>query len=66
MKVDPKLLFIHQTDKYSAFNENGIPTLDKDGKELSKSLAKKLQKEWEKQNENYQKYLKTQEQKQDS
>lgn len=36
MKVDPKQLFIHQTDKYSAFNENGVPTLDKDGKELSK------------------------------
>lgn len=48
MKIDPKTLFINQTDKYSAFNENGIPTLDKDGKELSKSLAKKLQKEWEK------------------
>lgn len=62
MKINPKQLFIHQTDKYSVFNENGIPTLDKDGKELSKSLAKKLQKEWEKQNENYQKYLKSQEQ----
>ena len=36
MKIDPKTLFINQTDKYSAFNENGIHTLDKDGKELSK------------------------------
>lgn len=57
MKINPKEMFISQTDKYSEFNENGVPIKDKDGKELSKNQVKKVQKEWEKQNELYQKYL---------
>lgn len=36
MKINPKEMFISQTDKYSEFNENGVPIKDKDGKELSK------------------------------
>lgn len=37
MKISPKELFSTQTDKYSEFNEDGFPTKDKEGKELTKS-----------------------------
>lgn len=36
MKIHPKDLFKGETDKYSQFDEDGIPTHDKDGKEISK------------------------------
>lgn len=29
-------MYKHETDKYSQFDEDGIPTHDKDGKEISK------------------------------
>lgn len=38
-----------QTDKYSQFDESGIPTHDAAGEKLAKSAYKKLHKEWEKQ-----------------
>lgn len=47
--LDPKDMFQAETDKYSAFDEDGIPTKDVEGILLSKSLVKKLKKEWEKQ-----------------
>ena len=46
-KIPPSELFRRETDKYSAFDERGIPTHDVEGKELSKSLVKKLVKEYE-------------------
>jgi len=36
-KVKPEDLFRSETDKYSAFDEKGIATLDKEGNPLSKS-----------------------------
>jgi cysteinyl-tRNA synthetase len=36
MKVKPSDLFKGSADKYSEFDENGIPTKDVEGKELSK------------------------------
>jgi cysteinyl-tRNA synthetase len=56
-KIDPKTMYLSQTDLYSAFDANGIPTHDKAGEPVSKSVQKKLQKEWEKQKESYDKYL---------
>jgi cysteinyl-tRNA synthetase len=57
-KVDPATMFLSMTDLYSAFDENGVPTHDATTKEpLSKGAIKKLQKEWEKQKESYDKYL---------
>ena len=38
MKISPKELFSTQTDKYSEFNEDGFPTKDKDGKEITKVI----------------------------
>lgn len=42
-------MFRTQTDLYSQFNEDGVPTHDAAGEKLSKAAFKKLQKEWEKQ-----------------
>lgn len=44
-------------EDYSAFDERGIPTADKEGKALSKSLAKKLAKQWEQQKKLHDEYL---------
>ena len=46
-----------ETDKYSAFDEKGMPTLDKDGKEVSKGQLKKLEKLWQAQEKVYNAYL---------
>lgn len=35
MKINPAEMFL-KDPKYSKFDENGMPILDKDGKELSK------------------------------
>uniref|UniRef100_T1GS43 Cysteine--tRNA ligase, cytoplasmic n=1 Tax=Megaselia scalaris TaxID=36166 RepID=T1GS43_MEGSC len=56
-KIDPKKMFLTETDKYSAFDENGLPTLDKDGKEVSKGQLKKLQKLQQQQETKYKEYL---------
>ncbi|KAI8933453.1 hypothetical protein NX059_010067 [Plenodomus lindquistii] len=46
-KIDPKTMF--RTDEWSAWDEDGVPTKDKEGVEVNKSRSKKLRKEWEKQ-----------------
>lgn len=46
-------LEIFRTDEYSAWDAEGLPTKDKEGKEITKSKAKKLRKEWEKQKERH-------------
>lgn len=49
MNIDPKEMFKSQTDLYSKFDEDGVPTHDAAGVELSKSAYKKFKKDWEKQ-----------------
>lgn len=56
-KIDPRTMFLDQTDLYSAFNADGLPTHDKAGEPLSKGQLKKVQKEYEKQKESYEKHL---------
>lgn len=56
-KIPPSELFKSCTDLYSKFDENGLPTHDKDGEPLSKSALKKVEKEYKKQQEVYEKYL---------
>ena len=56
-KINPKEMFLSLTDLYSAFDSEGFPTNDKAGEPLSKAAIKKLQKEKEKQEEAYSKYL---------
>lgn len=50
-------MFLSQTDLYSAFDADGVPTKDKAGEPLSKSAIKKLKKEWDKQKKLYEKAL---------
>ncbi|XP_016968199.1 cysteine--tRNA ligase, cytoplasmic [Drosophila biarmipes] len=56
-RVNPKEMFLGETEKYSAFDENGLPTLDKEGKEVSKGQIKKLQKLQQQQEQRYKEYL---------
>ncbi|RDD44623.1 Cysteine--tRNA ligase, cytoplasmic [Trichoplax sp. H2] len=47
MKISPKEMFLNQSDKYSQFDEKGIPTHDHEGTELSGKQKKKLLKQYE-------------------
>ncbi|KAJ8298849.1 hypothetical protein KUTeg_022909 [Tegillarca granosa] len=58
-KIPPSELFIKETDKYSKFDEKGIPTHDAEGKEMTKSTLKKLMKTYEQQEKRYEKYMKS-------
>jgi len=49
-KLDPKQMFRSQTDLYSKFDDDGVPTHSAEGEALPKSRVKKLKQEWEKQN----------------
>jgi len=55
----PKEWFGSQTDKYSAFNEEGLPTHDEKSEPLAKSAQKRLKKEWDLQAKRHEKYLKS-------
>ena len=44
-------------DKYSQFNDEGLPTHDEKGKELSESIRNKLKKDQNKQEQTYQKWI---------
>jgi hypothetical protein len=57
--IHPSRLFITQTDKYSCFDGDGLPTADQDGNPLSKSALKKVAKQYEKQKELYENYKKS-------
>lgn len=55
-KINPKEMF--RTTEYSAWDEDGMPTKDKEGADVPKSKAKKLRKEWEKQKKLHEEHLK--------
>lgn len=57
MKMPPSEMFKSQTDKYSAFDESGLPTHDASGKEVSKSALKKLSRLYAEQEARYNKYV---------
>jgi len=56
-KIHQKDMYIGQTNLYSKFDEQGVPTHDKEGKELTKGLLKKLKKDSEAQEKLYQTWL---------
>ncbi|XP_073963672.1 cysteine--tRNA ligase, cytoplasmic [Choristoneura fumiferana] len=56
-KIPPGELFRKETDKYSKFDDKGLPTHDHEGKEISKGLVKKLQKLQQAQEKKYNEYL---------
>nr|CAH7726850.1 unnamed protein product [Callosobruchus chinensis] len=59
-KIPPTEMFKKETDKYSKFDDDGLPTHDVEGKEISKGQIKKLQKLYEAQKKRYQEYLESQ------
>lgn len=54
-KINPTVMFLQLTNLYAAFDSTGMPTHDTAGEPLSKGAIKKLQKEYEKQKESYEK-----------
>lgn len=44
------------TTLYSAWDEQGLPTKDKDGNDITKSMTKKLKKQWEQQKKLYEEF----------
>jgi hypothetical protein len=53
--LNPVDMFKGMTDLYSRFDEDGVPTHDAAGQELTKNAIRKLRKEWEKQKKLYEK-----------
>ncbi|KAJ5291291.1 hypothetical protein N7478_000542 [Penicillium angulare] len=58
-KIDPLQMF-RTSDEFSQWDENGIPTVDSAGTEVSKSRRKKLVKDWERQKKIHEQWLATQ------
>ncbi|KAF2077550.1 hypothetical protein CYY_001168 [Polysphondylium violaceum] len=56
-KIPPSELFKNETDKYSLFDERGVPTHDKEGKEITKSQLKKLVSAYDAQAKAHKQYL---------
>jgi cysteinyl-tRNA synthetase len=53
-------LEMFKTPEFSAWDENGLPTKDASGEELTKSRQKKLQKDWQRQKKLHEDWLKRQ------
>ena len=53
--IEPHMLY--KTSEYSAWDENNIPTSDKDSKEVTKSQVKKLTKGMEAHKKKYEKWM---------
>jgi cysteinyl-tRNA synthetase len=56
-RIAPSEMFMQRKEEFSHFDSCGIPTHDKDGVEISKSLKKKLMKEIDLQRKLHQEYL---------
>jgi len=56
-KIPPSEMFKTETDKFSKFDDKGMPTHDAEGKEVSKALLKKLQKLYAAQEKKYNEFL---------
>jgi cysteinyl-tRNA synthetase len=55
--IPPDQMFRSQTDKYSKFDDKGIPTDDQTGKPLSDKQIKKLLKLWQAQEKKHAEHL---------
>jgi len=58
-KIPPSELFKSETEKYSKFDDKGMPTHDAKGEEIPKAQLKKLQKLYDAQEKKYSAYLKS-------
>lgn len=48
-----------KTDEFSAWDEDGLPIKDREGEEITKSRAKKLRKDWERQKKLHEAWVKS-------
>ncbi len=55
--VAPEDMFLSMTDKYSMYDDQGVPTHDTNGTPLSDSQRKKLKKQWQTQDKKYKDYI---------
>ena len=55
--IPPSQMFRNQTDKFSQFDEHGIPTHDASGEAITESQRKKLRKQWQAQEKKHKDYL---------
>ena len=46
MKVSPEKMFLEEKEKFSVWDERGIPIKDKNGELLKDKYRKKLEKQW--------------------
>jgi cysteinyl-tRNA synthetase len=53
-------LEMFRTDEFEEWDENGIPTREKGGHELTKSRSKNLRKVWDRQKKAHEAWLKSQ------
>ncbi len=60
MSTPAKQWYAMQTDKYSKFDDEGLPTHDAKNLEISKEIRNKLKKEFNKHEDNYKKWLEKQ------
>ena len=58
-RVRPEEMF--RTSEFSAWDDDGVPTREADGAEVTKSKGKKLRKDWERQRKAHELWLKSQE-----
>ncbi|KAL1922183.1 uncharacterized protein VTP21DRAFT_9722 [Calcarisporiella thermophila] len=56
-RVPPEQMFRERTDEFSKFDEQGLPTHDAEGQEITKSRSKKLLKEWTAQRKLHEEFL---------
>ena len=63
LSLSTKEYYAKQTDKYSAFDETGVPTKNAKGNDLSKEQYNKLKKEFAKHEKQHQKWLEQQDKK---
>ncbi|KAI9885013.1 MAG: WD repeat-containing protein 70 [Watsoniomyces obsoletus] len=54
-------LEMFRTNEYSAWDEDGIPTKDAQGEDITKSRSKKLRKDWDRQKKKHETWLKSNE-----
>ena len=55
--IPPEDMFRNQPDKFSQFDEQGVPTHDAAGQPITDSQRKKLRKQWQAQEKKHKDYL---------
>ena len=55
--MSPGAMFRAQVERYSKFDEQGVPTHDAMGEAITESQRKKLRKQWQVQDKKYRQHL---------